>query len=222
MKLSVSVPYLLLVSPGRCIASLLRTPSAIHPTSRFHSGCHPGGIRIPPDHKNKALASVYPLSLVHEKSEKASHRRYSEAHPLSAQPPRDPRHIKRRAILRTTTTTTTNITTVTTGRATQPLSALDGLLGLVLDLLDLVGEALLAGAPGQDAGDLDDADDAEEEVDGGEQVVLGLDDEAPARPDEAGGGQGSVLLQRELLGRAAEVGYAGEDESPLHKREMKS
>lgn len=98
------------------------------------------------------------------------------------------------------------------------LSALDGLLGLVLGLADGVGDGLdvfLAAAPGQDAGDLDDADDAEEEVDGGEQVVLGLDDEAPARPDEAGGRQGAVLLQRELLGRAAEVGDAGEDEGPL-------
>lgn len=108
-------------------------------------------------------------------------------------------------------------------RTTTSLSALDGLLGLVLDLADLVGEGLvlLALAPQQDAGDLDDADDAEEEVDGGEQVVLGLDDEAPARPDDAGSGQGAVLLQRELLGRAAEVGYAGEDDGPLQGEGIK-
>lgn len=98
------------------------------------------------------------------------------------------------------------------------LSALDSLLGLLLDLTDSLGDGLvllLAAAPEHDAGDLDDADYAEEEVDGGKQVVLGLDNEAPARPDEAGGRQGAVLLQRELLGRATEVGDAGEDEGPL-------
>ena len=47
------------------------------------------------------------------------------------------------------------------------------------------------------------------------QVVLGLDDHAPARPDEAGAGQGEVLGEGELLGRAGEVGDAGEDEGPL-------
>lgn len=85
-----------------------------------------------------------------------------------------------------------------------------------------------------DAGELDDADDAEEEVDGGEagrerqsgsrvreercrhvQVVLGLDDEAPARPDEAGAGEGKVLRDRQLLGGTGKVGDAGEDERPL-------
>lgn len=98
------------------------------------------------------------------------------------------------------------------------LSALDSLLNLLLGLADGLADGLdvlLAAAPEHDAGDLDDADDAEEEVDGSEQVVLGLDDEAPARPDEAGSRQGAVLLQRELLGRATEVGDAGEDEGPL-------
>lgn len=94
------------------------------------------------------------------------------------------------------------------------LSALDSLLDLVLGLLNH-SLVLLAAAPHHDAGDLDDSDDAEEEVDGGEQVVLGLDDEAPARPDEARSRQGAVLLQRELLGRATEVRDAGEDEGPL-------
>ena len=101
---------------------------------------------------------------------------------------------------------------------TALLSALHSLLGLVLDLSDGISNALvllLAVAPHHDAGDLDDADDAEEEVDGCEQVVLGLDDEAPAGPDEARGRQGAVLLQRELLGRAGEVGDTGEDEGPL-------
>ena len=95
-----------------------------------------------------------------------------------------------------------------------------------------------------DAGALDDADDAEEEVDGREaghctwlawlttkthkglrrragqgkdaQIVLGLDNQAPPGPDDAGSGQGGVLGQRELLGGAAKVGDAGDDETPFH------
>lgn len=63
--------------------------------------------------------------------------------------------------------------------------------------------------------DLDDTHDTEEEVDGGEQHVLGLDNEAPTGPDEAGGGQGAVLGEREFLGGAGKVGDTGEDESPL-------
>jgi hypothetical protein len=47
------------------------------------------------------------------------------------------------------------------------------------------------------------------------QVVLGLDDQAPSGPDEAGAGQGKVLSERELLDGARKVGDAGEDESPL-------
>lgn len=94
------------------------------------------------------------------------------------------------------------------------LRALHGVLDLVLDLFG-DGLVVLARLPEEDAGDLDDADDAEEEVDGGQQVVLGLDDEAPAGPDEAGGGQGTVLGEGEFLGGAGEVGDAGEDEGPL-------
>jgi len=104
----------------------------------------------------------------------------------------------------------------------------DGLLDLVLDLaLELfgilegdpaaVGGVLVLGAaPHEDAGALGDADDAEEEVHGGEEVVLRGDDEAPPGPDEAGGGQSAVLSERELLGRAGKVGHAGQDEGPFH------
>lgn len=104
----------------------------------------------------------------------------------------------------------------------------DGLLDLSLDLLDLVlyfaldligllegdaaavgGVPVLGAAPHEDAGALGDADDAQEEVDGGEEVVLRGDDEAPPGPDDARGGQGAILRQRELLGRAGKVGHAG-------------
>ena len=47
------------------------------------------------------------------------------------------------------------------------------------------------------------------------QVVLGLDDHAPARPDQTRAGQGKVLRERQLLGRARKVGDAGDDEGPL-------
>lgn len=77
----------------------------------------------------------------------------------------------------------------------------------------------------EDSRDLDDADEAEEEVDGGEaihinegvscestvqilgegggisgagatiQVVLGLDNQAPSGPDQAGAGEGQVLCE---------------------------
>lgn len=62
---------------------------------------------------------------------------------------------------------------------------------------------------------LGDAHETQEEVDGGQEVVLGLDDEAPAGPDEAGGGQGGVLGEGEFLGGTGKVGDTGEDESPL-------
>jgi len=136
----------------------------------------------------------------------------SPAHPLRAA-----RYVERRAATRIATTTASSFPSAPADLAPL-LSGLDSVLDLVLGLDGGVSDSLdvlLAVAPRQDAGDLDDADDAEEEVDGGEQVVLGLDDEAPARPDEAGGSQGAVLLQRELLGRAGEVGDAGEDEGPL-------
>lgn len=93
------------------------------------------------------------------------------------------------------------------------------LAGLLLDVLDDGLDALGGGGVvGCDSGDLDEADDAEEEVDGGEEVVLGLDDQAPSGPDEAGAGQGKVLSERELLDGARKVGDAGDDESPLHDR----
>lgn len=118
----------------------------------------------------------------------------------------------------TTATTASSFSLTNTADLAPLLSALDSLLDLLLGLNSGVSDSLvivLAVAPHQDAGDLDDSDDAEEEVDGGEQVVLGLDDEAPAGPDETRGGQGAVLLQGELLGGAGEVGDTGEDKGPL-------
>ena len=53
---------------------------------------------------------------------------------------------------------------------------------------------------------------------GNAQVVLGLDDQAPAGPDETGGSQGGVLGERELLGWARKVGDTCEDETPFHDR----
>ena len=50
------------------------------------------------------------------------------------------------------------------------------------------------------------------------QVVLRLDDQAPAGPDETGGSQGAVLGEGELLGRARKVGDTCEDETPFHDR----
>lgn len=135
-----------------------------------------------------------------------------------AQPPRATRHVEQRVIVGviTTATTATSISSTNTADLAPFLSALDSLLDLPLGLDSGVSDSLLAVAPHQDTGDLDDADDAEEEVDGGEQVVLGLDDEAPAGPDDTRGRQGAVLLQGELLGRASEVGDTGDDEGPLH------
>jgi hypothetical protein len=49
----------------------------------------------------------------------------------------------------------------------------------------------------------------------GIQVVLGLDDEAPAGPDNTGTGQGEVLSEGEVLDGTSEVGDTGEDKSPL-------
>lgn len=102
--------------------------------------------------------------------------------------------------------------------SSSSLRALDSLLGLLHLLLGLSHDALgplVRGVVNDNARDLDDADDTKEEVDGGEQVVLGLDDEAPAGPNEARGRQRGVLRQRELLGRAGKVGDTGEDEGPL-------
>lgn len=165
---------------------------------------------------NRDLASIYPLALIDKivEKERLPVGEILRSPPVTspAHPPRAAGHIEGRAVLRTI------IIFPTTIDMAPLLSALDSLLDLFLGLPDSLSDGslvLLAVAPEHDAGDLDDADDAEEEVDGGEQVVLGLDDEAPARPDEAGGGQGAVLLQRELLGGATEVGDAGEDEGPL-------
>ena len=56
----------------------------------------------------------------------------------------------------------------------------------------------------------------QEEVDGGEEDVLRTDDEAPAGPDEAGGHEGGVCVERKLGGGACEVRGTGDDETPFH------
>lgn len=173
----------------------------------------------------RGLASIYALAPVDNilQKRKLCVEKVFGSPPVTspAYPPRAARCVELWAVLCTTIITNATAITTAIGLASL-LSALDSLLGLVLGLDDSVSDSLvvlLAAAPHHDAGNLDDADDAEEEVDGGEQVVLGLDDKTPAGPDEAGGGQGAVLLQGELLGRAGEVGDAGEDEGPLCEME---
>lgn len=57
----------------------------------------------------------------------------------------------------------------------------------------------------------------EEEVDGREEHVLGLDHERPARPDDARGEQRQVLHAGELVDGAADVADACEHESPFER-----
>lgn len=103
-------------------------------------------------------------------------------------------------------------------RRTFRSRGLDLLLDLLHLVLNLLGSRLLHGrVVEEDARALRHADETEEEVDGGQEVVLGLDDEAPAGPDDAGGRQGGVLREGELLGGAGKVGDTGEDKSPLQK-----
>jgi len=47
------------------------------------------------------------------------------------------------------------------------------------------------------------------------QHVPGSNDHAPTGPDGAGSHEGTVLCEGELFGRALEVGYTGDDETPL-------
>lgn len=227
---TIPILYLVIVYPGRRIESLSGVNNAIS----THHARHQTGPWIK---KNGDLASIYPLASIDGIFEKVLHvRKVLRSPPVMspAYPPRAAGYVERQAVFCTTVViiitgvSSCSLSTATTDLAPL-LSALDGLLDLVLGLADSLGDSLvvvlLAAAPHHDAGDLDDADDAEEEVDGGEQVVLGLDDEAPARPDEARGRQGAVLLQGELLGRATEVGDAGEDEGPLSnwkKRQRKA
>lgn len=60
------------------------------------------------------------------------------------------------------------------------------------------------------------ADAEKQGVDGSKNDVLGLDDEAPARPDGACAHEGEVLGQREGLCGAGEVGGACGDHGPFH------
>ena len=96
------------------------------------------------------------------------------------------------------------------------LNSADVLVGLLLGSLDS-SVVLLVGVVNEDAGGLGSADAEEQEVDGGEEQVARLDDEAPASPDQTGGGQGGVLGEGEVLCGTGEVGGTGEDETPLWK-----
>jgi len=52
---------------------------------------------------------------------------------------------------------------------------------------------------------------SDKQVDGEERVVLGDDDERVSGPDQAGGGQGDVLRQGQVLGRAGQITDTGTD-----------
>jgi hypothetical protein len=96
------------------------------------------------------------------------------------------------------------------------LDSLNVLLDILLQILSDDGStALLGGFVHGDTGELCDTDEGEEEVDGGQEHVLGLDDEAPAGPDDTRAGEGEVLGEGELLGGTGEVGDTGEDKTPL-------
>jgi hypothetical protein len=74
----------------------------------------------------------------------------------------------------------------------NPLNGAGILAGLVLGRVNGV-LVLLAGVVHEDASGLGGTDAEEQEVDRSEEQVAGLDDEAPASPDQTGGCQGSVL-----------------------------
>lgn len=76
--------------------------------------------------------------------------------------------------------------------------------------------AFLAVVVGEDTGDLDNADETKEEVDGCEQDVSRLDNQAPTSPDQAGTCESSVLCEGELFGWTIKVSDACNDERPLH------
>lgn len=101
------------------------------------------------------------------------------------------------------------------------LDSLLDILGSLLDvLLNIVGNVLgaffLVELVHGDSGNLGETDETEEEVDGSEEIVLGLNDQAPPGPDETGASEGKVLGSRELLDGTGEIGDTGEDKSPLH------
>ena len=94
------------------------------------------------------------------------------------------------------------------------LQSLRVLLELLLRLLRLA-VPLQSTLVAKYSGHLGCADAEEQEVDGGEEEVAGLDDEAPAGPDQACGHKSGILREGELVGGAGEVGGAREDETPL-------
>jgi hypothetical protein len=98
------------------------------------------------------------------------------------------------------------------------LHSADVLAALLLSSLKS-GLVLDAGVVHENASSLGGADAEEEEVDRSQEQVAGLDDEAPASPDQAGGSQSGVLREGEVLCGTGEIGGAGEDETPLRGRE---
>jgi hypothetical protein len=109
-------------------------------------------------------------------------------------------------------------------------NALKRSLGVLNDLLngaDVLAALLLSSLNGalvlhtgvvhEDASGLGGADAEEEEVDRSQEKVAGLDDEAPASPDQAGGSQSGVLGEREVLCGTSEIGSTCEDETPLRE-----
>lgn len=90
------------------------------------------------------------------------------------------------------------------------------LLGLALSGVK-GGLVLLAGVVEEDTSGLGGANAEEEEVDGGEEQVARLDDEAPTSPDQTSGSKSSVLGERKVLCGTSKVGGTGEDETPLSR-----
>jgi len=76
--------------------------------------------------------------------------------------------------------------------------------------------AFLGVVVGDNTGDLDNADETEEEVDGCEQDVSRLDDQAPTSPDQAGTCESNILCEGELFSRTIKVSDACNNERPLH------
>ena len=112
---------------------------------------------------------------------------------------------------------------------------------LLASLLDFYSDSvtLLSLLPEKDTRDLCCADAEQKEVDGSEarwiqsaldhtrisrtsrvnvQKVSGLNDEAPAGPDQTSSHEGTVLRERKRFDGTSEVGSTGKNETPLHDR----
>lgn len=72
-----------------------------------------------------------------------------------------------------------------------------------------------------DSKDLVTSNGTEEEVDWGQEVVLGLDDETPAGPNDTGGQEGKLLSAGHGFDGALDVGDTSKHERPLKKKKEK-